>query len=949
MSLNKVSFSFIFYNTSCVEGGYLALVGIYREEQIQVNTDMIAPSLRRASFARVLLLLVLQSAQGQCLVSGGGSGSFAFCSSSLHRRSACRRPINAASLQSLSKDNANAGIIESDNLVDDEDDEASDAGIAQQRYREARIVRPLQAMAAAGIVLSSSVAIPPSADAAFSFASSPSASSKTFEAALRKHFGTSVLPSAVASRRILTTLNQYNTKTKKVVLGSTLCGAGSGTGSGTKSGARGSDSRTLLKLPGGKRRLKEKTFGGQLEVGLGGSSLGGGSSSSGNKSAGAEKGTNFRLTSVAGVPIASTVSQLFSQTPYNGRAIVAYGPTISLSSSGQVGQRVRGYVGRTGLGSCGPSVAVLDELKSRNRGGSAVKNSILKAMVSGPEEDVFTKLRQRLADAGVDVKSKDTDVLMAAVAQQLMKIATDAVMNEVDATIAKPNFWDDVSEVVLIGGIVIDGSGDGEGEYFLPVKFQTIGKGFDVADDGSGRTATSLPFVKTNLMDNLYDAKYDKLSLAENKKSSSGANTGSLQLPKLSLPKVELPSIPMPGMKVAVPKVPTVPDIKVPDIGNIKLKDAIVGAGVATTGVAVAQKILNRKREDESIADFAILEEEPPKKEERKPFFALPNFFGKKEDDIPPPVPAAVTEQKKKSFFSSLPNPFADKEDDSISVESTALPTADEEGKKSIFPSISLPNPLDSIRNGVIAKSFRSGTLSSLTNDLLDLSFATNQGQDASSQEIEAALDIVAKLESIAPVPPRKLSSREMEGTWELEFCSQPYLFRTSPFFMARRSSCSSDPILRSYYEDDCMTFQKTVQSSGEIGAIRQIIKRGQMVSEIEFVTGWGNGKSALVSSAALRPSALTKVNGRSAGIWDVSLRGCEVKGKYPQLVRQLRENKAAMSGVIKAPPFATTYLDDNVRIGRDQDGAVYVFRKSSKNTKPTDYSSIARDTTKII
>ena len=79
------------------------------------------------------------------------------------------------------------------------------------------------------------------------------------------------------------------------------------------------------------------------------------------------------------------------------------------------------------------------------------------------------------------------------------------------------------------------------------------------------------------------------------------------------------------------------------------------------------------------------------------------------------------------------------------------------------------------------------------------------------------------------------------------------------------------------------------------------------------------------------------------------SLRGCEVKGKYPQLIRQLRENKAAMSGVIKAPPFATTYLDDNVRIGRDQDGAVYVFRKSSKNTKPTDFSSIARDTTKII
>ena len=763
MSLNKVSFSFIFYNTSCVEGGYLALVGIYREEQIQVNTDMIAPSLRRASLARVLLLLVLQSAQ--CLVSGG-SGSFAFCSSSsFHRRSACRRPINAASLQSLSKDNANAGIIESDNLVDDEDDEASDAGIAQQRYREARIVRPLQAMAAAGIVLSSSVAIPPSADAAFSFASSPSASSKTFEAALRKHFGTSVLPSAVASRRILTTLNQYNTKTKKVVLGSTLCGAGSGTGSGTKSGARGSDSRTLLKLPGGKRRLKETTFGGQLEVGLDGSSLGGGSSSSsGNKSAGAEKGTNFRLTSVAGVPIASTVSQLFSQTPYNGRAIVAYGPTISLSSSGQVGQRVRGYVGRTGLGSCGPSEAVLDELKSRNRGGSAVGNSILKAMVSGPEEDVFTKLRQRLADAGVDVKSKDTDVLIAAVAQQLMKIATDAVMNEVDATIAKPNFWDDVSEVVLIGGIVTDGSGDGAGEYFLPVTFQAISKGDTSAEgadyDGKGTTAQALPFVKTNLMDNLYDAKLDKLSLPENKKFGGVTSSGPLQLPKVSLPNVGVPKVSVPDIKLSAQ------NIKVPDVGNIKLKDAIVGAGVATTGVAVANKILNRKKDDDSIANLPVLEDEPPRTEEQKSLFAIPNIFGKKENNVPPPVSAGIPEPKKFSF-PSLPNPFAEKKDDGMSVESAPLPMTNEEDKKSIFPSISLPNPLEFIRNGAIAKSLRSGTISSLTNDLLDLSFATNQGQDASSQEIEAALDIVAKLESIAPVPPRKLSSREMvPGNW---------------------------------------------------------------------------------------------------------------------------------------------------------------------------------------
>jgi len=259
------------------------------------------------------------------------------------------------------------------------------------------------------------------------------------------------------------------------------------------------------------------------------------------------------------------------------------------------------------------------------------------------------------------------------------------------------------------------------------------------------------------------------------------------------------------------------------------------------------------------------------------------------------------------------------------------------------LPDMSIPNPLDAIRSGAIANRFRSGATSSLTDDLMALSFATNQGQDATSRQMEAALDLVAKLERLAPVPAKKLFSRQMDGTWELQFCSDPYLFRANPFFMARRSSCSSDPILRSYYEDDCRMLQQVLQRSGNVDAVRQIVKGGQMISEIDFSTGFG--RSALISLATVRPSAATT----RLSAWDVSLRAAQIRGKYPQLARQLREIKAVMSGVIKAPPFATTYLDDNVRISRDQDGAVYVFRKTSPNAAPTDYSSLGRDATKII
>ena len=43
-------------------------------------------------------------------------------------------------------------------------------------------------------------------------------------------------------------------------------------------------------------------------------------------------------------------------------------------------------------------------------------------------------------------------------------------------------------------------------------------------------------------------------------------------------------------------------------------------------------------------------------------------------------------------------------------------------------------------------------------------------------------------------------------------------------------------------------------------------------------------------------------------------------------------------------PIFKTTYLDDKLRISRDQDGKVFVYGKVSDDVNPTDYSDVSAD-----
>jgi hypothetical protein len=43
-------------------------------------------------------------------------------------------------------------------------------------------------------------------------------------------------------------------------------------------------------------------------------------------------------------------------------------------------------------------------------------------------------------------------------------------------------------------------------------------------------------------------------------------------------------------------------------------------------------------------------------------------------------------------------------------------------------------------------------------------------------------------------------------------------------------------------------------------------------------------------------------------------------------------------------PVFRTTYLSENLRISRDQDGKVFVYGKMTDNSEPSDYQNVDSD-----
>uniref|UniRef100_A0A7S3Q057 Plastid lipid-associated protein/fibrillin conserved domain-containing protein n=1 Tax=Chaetoceros debilis TaxID=122233 RepID=A0A7S3Q057_9STRA len=253
---------------------------------------------------------------------------------------------------------------------------------------------------------------------------------------------------------------------------------------------------------------------------------------------------------------------------------------------------------------------------------------------------------------------------------------------------------------------------------------------------------------------------------------------------------------------------------------------------------------------------------------------------------------------------------------------------------------------------------------------LLILASSTDRGQFASTKEHEEMDRIIYSMET--STSEEKTTSVDksamMEGTWELLY-SSTQLFRSSPFFMAGRAVCQTEEEAQRY--DWFCDMHRAALAISEIGKVRQIISSDRMVSEFEVNVGsvpflsdlipftYSGGmpftiNGAIVSSADITPTADEKA-------WEIYMDTVEIKGSNIPLLRQLLDNEQVpvslqsrkLASVLEEnvsgyntpkPIFETTYLDDTIRISRDQDGKVFLYGKSSDVTEPTEYKSVDSD-----
>ena len=266
----------------------------------------------------------------------------------------------------------------------------------------------------------------------------------------------------------------------------------------------------------------------------------------------------------------------------------------------------------------------------------------------------------------------------------------------------------------------------------------------------------------------------------------------------------------------------------------------------------------------------------------------------------------------------------------------------------------------------------------SLKKELLLAVSRTARGQQLDKRPNEAVNDVARRLEAQGAPTDAQL----LNGRWNLAYCST-YLFRSSPvcepvssspplrsptharaptpylpqFWMAGRAACQDGEEARRY-DWFCDQHRKATMVS-EIGAVRQIVAPGRLVSEFETSVAAapmrvGGSMPVTIFGSIVSSAAITATTETPRGLEKtLEMADVEVKGSNIPLLRPLLDNglKLDSRSINDAlpidrpfPVFTTTYCDADVRVSRDVDDNLYVYTKESDDTSLTSYDDVDAD-----
>ena len=260
-------------------------------------------------------------------------------------------------------------------------------------------------------------------------------------------------------------------------------------------------------------------------------------------------------------------------------------------------------------------------------------------------------------------------------------------------------------------------------------------------------------------------------------------------------------------------------------------------------------------------------------------------------------------------------------------------------------------------------------------NSILRVAASTDRGQYATPSQKEDVAALVKTLESNKPKHIADTFSNGstlpsyLTGTWELTY-STNQLFRSSPFFLAGRSTCKSQEEVDQY--NWFCEMHRAALAISTIGIVRQVISRdGKLTNEFEVKVGavpfisdflplkYSGGLPLTIDGAIVSTADATPVSDENKDDWELYMDTVEIKGSNIPILRSILDadntklKSRDLSKILEEnldayetprPLLRTTYVDETLRIVRDMDDNIFVYSRVSDSEDVTDYSNVMAD-----
>lgn len=217
-----------------------------------------------------------------------------------------------------------------------------------------------------------------------------------------------------------------------------------------------------------------------------------------------------------------------------------------------------------------------------------------------------------------------------------------------------------------------------------------------------------------------------------------------------------------------------------------------------------------------------------------------------------------------------------------------------------------------------------------LKRELLLFATVTNRGECATNEERDIIVDLVTQLEALNPtVEPTSCCV----GEWDLVLSSTQF-FRSSPFFMALRSSSLLSQ--QRALADTGFDVHDRATSAGRIGRVRQRITETELVSEVDLSVGMMPGLPVVVKGTVVTKADLTTI---SPAVFELRVTSTKVNKSNVPLFNQWLDDfplelpvgtiYETLAGQESVSLLKTYYVDEGLRITRDMDDNFFVYARA--------------------